>query len=129
MGNGQRCDPLTISDAYSRYLLGCQGIVGPTGHLAVQPLFEVIFREYGLPASIRSDNGSPFASVGLGGLSRLSVWWLRLGIRLERTQPGHPEQNGRHERMHRTLKEETLRPPAGTFRKQQSASTNFAENT
>jgi putative transposase len=105
LGNGRRCDPLTISDAASRYLLCCQGISGTTGWVSVQPLFERVFREYGLPCKIRSDNGAPFASLGLGGLSPLAVWWLRLGISLERIQPGHPEQNGRHERMHRTLKE------------------------
>ena len=105
LGNGHRCDPLTISDAASRYLLCCQGISGTTGWVSVQPLFERVFREYGLPQRIRSDNGAPFASLGLGGLSPLSVWWLRLGIGLERIRPGHPEQNGRHERMHRTLKE------------------------
>jgi putative transposase len=105
LGNGHRCDPLTISDAASRYLLCCQGISGTTGCVSVQPLFERVFREYGLPRRIRSDNGAPFASLGLGGLSPLAVWWLRLGIDLERIQPGHPEQNGRHERMHRTLKE------------------------
>ena len=105
LGNGRRCDPLTLSDAWSRYLLCCQGICGTTGWLTVQPLLAGVFREYGLPQRIRSDNGAPFASVGLGGLSPLAVWWLRLGIGLERIQPGHPEQNGRHERMHRTLKE------------------------
>jgi transposase InsO family protein len=105
LGNGRRCDPLTISDAASRYLLCCQGISGTTGCVTVQPLFERVFREYGLPSRIRSDNGAPFASLGLGGLSPLAVWWLRLGIDLERIWPGHPEQNGRHERLHRTLKE------------------------
>jgi transposase InsO family protein len=105
LGNGRRCDPLTISDAASRYLLCCQGISGTTGWITVQPLFERVFREYGLPRTIRSDNGAPFASLGLGGLSPLAIWWLRLGIGLERIQPGHPEQNGRHERLHRTLKE------------------------
>lgn len=105
LGNGRRCDPLTISDAWSRYLLCCQGICGTTGWVTVQPLFERVFREYGLPGRIRSDNGAPFASQGLGGLSPLAVWWLQLGIGLERIQPGHPEQNGRHERIHRTLKE------------------------
>lgn len=127
MGNGQRCDPLTVTDAYSRYLLGCQGITGPTGHFAVQPLFEAIFRKYGLPASIRSDNGPPFASPGLGGLSRLSVWWMRLGIKLERIDPGHPEQNGRHERMHRTLKESVLNPPSRNIRAQQKAFDEFGQ--
>lgn len=105
LGNGRRCDPLTLSDAWSRYLLCCQGICGTTGWLTVQPLLREVFREYGLPQRIRSDNGAPFASLGLGGLSPLAVWWLQLGIGLERIQPGHPEQNGRHERMHRTLKE------------------------
>jgi putative transposase len=120
-GNGRRCDPLTISDAYSRYLLCCQGLSGFTGRRVVQPLFERVFREYGLPTAIRSDNGAPFASVGLGGLSRLSVWWLRLGIGLERIAPGHPEQNGRHERMHRTLKEAVLHPPRRNLAAQQQA--------
>ena len=119
MGNGRRCDPLTMSDAYSRYLVCCQGIGGPTDLRTVQPLFEGVFREYGLPMSIRSDNGPPFASVGLGGLSQLSVWWLRLGIGLERIEPGHPEQNGRHERFHRTLKEAVLHPPQYNLRRQQ----------
>lgn len=120
-GNGQRCDPLTISDAYSRYLLCCQGLSGFTGRRVVQPWFERVFREYGLPTAIRSDNGAPFASIGLGGLSRLSVWWLRLEIGLERIEPGHPEQNGRHERMHRTLKEAVLRPPRRNLTAQQQA--------
>ena len=124
-GNGQRCDPLTISDEYSRYLLCCQGLNGFTGRRAVQPLFERVFREYGLPLAIRSDNGAPFASVGLGGLSRLSVWWMRLGIGLERIEPGHPEQNGRHERMHRTLKEAVLRPPRQNLQAQQRAFNDF----
>jgi putative transposase len=118
-GNGQRCDPLTISESYSRYLLCCQAIGGSTGFLRVKPLFEATFREYGLPAAIRTDNGAPFASVGLGGLSALSVWWLRLGIGLERIEPAHPEQNGRHERMHRTLKAEAANPPRWDLNAQQ----------
>ncbi len=109
-GDGQRCDPLTVSDAYSRYLLACR-IVSPTGE-GVQPVIERLLREHGLPGAIRSDNGPPFASTAAGGLSRLSVSWLKLGIRLERIEPGCPEQNGRHERMHRTLKAETTHPPA-----------------
>ena len=109
-GDGQRCDPLTVSDAHSRYLLGCR-IVPPTGE-GVQPVIERLLREHGLPGAIRSDNGPPFASTAAGGLSRLSVSWLKLGIRLERIEPGCPQQNGRHERMHRTLKAETARPPA-----------------
>ena len=124
-GNGRRCDPLTMTDAYSRYLLCCQGLDGTTGWRTVQPLLEATFREYGMPAAIRSDNGAPFASVGLGGLSRLAVWWMRLGIRLERIEPGHPEQNGRHERMHRTLKEAVLAPPRSTLRRQQAAFDSF----
>ena len=121
LGNGQRCDPLTISDAYSRYVMCCQAIVGFTGMRTVQPLFEATFREYGLPLAIRSDNGAPFASTGLAGLSQLAVWWLRLGIKVERIDPGHPEQNPRHERFHRTLKEEALQPPQHTQSGQQKA--------
>jgi putative transposase len=126
-GDGRRCDPLTMSDAYSRYSLCCQGMGGPTGLGTVQPLFEATFREYGLPIAIRTDNGSPFASVGLGGLSRLSVWWMRLGIVLERIEPGHPEQNGRHERFHRTLKEAVLNPPRWNLRAQQRAFDAFRQ--
>jgi putative transposase len=120
-GDGRRCDPLTISDAFSRYLLCCRGLVGSTGLLAVKPWFEATFREYGMPRAIRTDNGSPFASVGLAGLSALSVWWLRLGIQLDRIQPGCPEQNGRHERMHRTLKESVANPPQSNLRAQQKS--------
>jgi transposase InsO family protein len=125
-GDGRRCDPLTISDAASRYLLRCQAMVGPTGFEAVRPLFEAAFRQWGLPAAIRSDNGSPFASSGLLGLSRLSVWWIRLGIRPDRIAPGKPQENGRHERLHRTLKEETLCPPAASARAQQRRFDAFA---
>jgi transposase InsO family protein len=120
-GDGRRCEPLTISDHYSRYLLCCQGIGTTSGRVTVQPLFEATFREYGLPEAIRTDNGSPFASSGLAGLTGLSVWWIRLGIRLERIEPGQPQQNGRHERMHRTLKEATARPPRWNLRAQQKA--------
>ena len=126
LGDGRRCDPLTISDACSRYLLCCQGITGTTGWVAVRPLFERVFREYGLPLRMRSDNGAPFASRGLGGLSPLAVWWLRLGIGLERIAPGHPEQNGRHERMHRTLKEAV--PVQGTLGRQQRAFDAFRQD-
>lgn len=119
--DGKRCDPLTITDAHSRYLLRCQALSGSTGMMAVKPLFIATFREYGLPQAIRTDNGAPFASTGLGGLSPLSVWWIRLGIRLERIQPGHPQQNGRHERMHRTLKQATASPPSQSLGKQQEA--------
>jgi putative transposase len=119
--DGQRCDPLTITDAYSRFLLRCQALGGFTGYLAVKPLFIATFREFGLPEALRTDNGPPFASIGLGGLSALSVWLIRLGIRLERIQPAHPEQNGRHERMHRTLKEATAKPPRSNLKAQQQA--------
>lgn len=123
-GDGRRCDPLTISDTASRYLLRCQAVERPD-YRHVRPLLEATFREYGLPARLRSDNGPPFASTGLGGLSRLSVWLIRLGVRPERIQPGHPEQNGRHERLHRTLKSQTAAPPRATGRAQQRAFDRF----
>src|SRR5579871_4625216 len=99
-GDGARIDPLTISDAHSRYLLRCQA-VEKTDSERVQAIFEAAFREHGMPEAIRTDNGAPFASRAVCGLSRLSVWWMKLGIGPERIQAGHPEQNGRHERMHR----------------------------
>jgi len=117
-GDGLRVDPLTISDAYSRYLIRCQGM-RPVTVEGVQRIFEAAFREFGMPLRIRTDNGSPFAATGLGGLSRLSVWWIRLGITPERIEPGKPYQNGRHERMHLTLKQETANPPARNLRAQQ----------
>jgi transposase InsO family protein len=124
LGDGQRCDPLTISDLFSRYLLACQRVPRLSAHCA-RPVFERAFREYGLPHAIRSDNGSPFASAGLGGLSRLSVWWIKLGIGLERIVPGRPDQNGRHERMHRTLKRETAVPPCANGTAQQRRFNRF----
>lgn len=127
-GDGQRCDPLTISDHWSRYLLCCRGIGGGAGLVTVKPLFEVTFRENGVPEAIRTDNGPPFASVGLAGLSELSVWWLRLGIRVERIEPGCPQQNGRHERMHRTLKEAVARPPRANLGAQQKSFDVFREH-
>jgi transposase InsO family protein len=123
--DGNRCTPLTITDGHSRYLLRCQGMDGSTGWLTVKPLFIETFREYGMPVAIRTDNGPPFATTTLGGLSTLSVWWLRLGIGLERIEPGKPQQNGRHERMHRTLKEATAKPPRSNLRKQQKAFDEF----
>lgn len=123
-GDGRRCYPLTLTDACSRMLLRCTALPS-TKVGGVRPIFEHAFRELGMPEKIRTDNGTPFASRGAGGLSQLSIWWVKLGIRHERIQPGHPEQNGRHERMHRTLKQETLRPPAGTFRKQQAKFDSF----
>ena len=104
-GDGARIDPLTITDAWSRYLLRCQA-VEKTDTERVRAIFEAAFREYGLPEAIRTDNGAPFASMAIGGLSRLAVWWIKLGIVPERIEAGHPEQNGRHERMHRTLKQD-----------------------
>jgi len=116
--DGHRCNPLTISDQASRYLLCCRHVAQMNYDLARMG-FERTFRQYGLPEVIRTDNGTPFSSIGLGGLSRLSYWWIRLGIRPERIEPGHPEQNGRHERMHRTLKAYTATPPAKTLAAQQ----------
>jgi putative transposase len=116
--DGAYCYPLTVADGYSRYLLACHALPGAT-HAATRPVFERLFREYGLPERIRTDNGVPFATAALCRLSSLSVWWLKLGIQPELIEPSHPEQNGRHERMHKTLKAETTRPPAGTRRAQQ----------
>lgn len=116
--DGRRCDPLTVSDAYSRMLLCCQGLPRPD-YAHVRPALEAVFREYGLPDAIRTDNGPPFASVAAAGLSPLAVWWVKLGIRPERIEPGHPEQNGRHERLHLTLKQECCCPPAATSAAQQ----------
>jgi putative transposase len=116
--DGRRCDPLTISDAYSRYLLRCQ-VVRRANTQHVRPLLETTFREYGLPHALRSDNGPPFASRGVAGLSRLSVWCIRLGIKPERITPGRPAENGRHERMHGTLKREACQPAQANRRAQQ----------
>jgi putative transposase len=118
------CHPLTLSDAVSRYLLACRGLPSTCGAQA-KPWFERAFCQYGLPEAIRSDNGTPFASTGLGGLSRLSVWWIKLGIVPELISPGCPQQNGRHERMHRTLKRETAQPPAANLRAQQRVFDHF----
>ncbi len=126
-GNGERVNPLTVEDAASRYLVVCHGLRQPRGS-QVRPVLERAFREYGLPWVIRSDNGPPFASVGLGGLSSLAVWWLKLGILPERIEPGHPEQNGRLERLHRTLKAETANPPKTTWQRQQRAFQAFRSN-
>jgi transposase InsO family protein len=124
LGNGHLCFPLTISDNFSRYLLGCRALGHPS-YAETQPWFERTFREYGLPGAIRTDNGAPFASVSVGGLSRLSVWWIKLGIIPERIEPGEPQQNGRHERMHRTLKEATVTPPRDNLTQQQRAFDRF----
>jgi transposase InsO family protein len=124
MGEGRICYPLTISDSYSRYLLCCQGLYRPT-YSGTKLHFEHVFREYGLPRAVRTDNGAPFASVALGGLSSLAVWLVKLGITPERIEPGKPEQNGRHERFHRTLKEATINPPRYSLAEQQRAFDRF----
>ena len=116
LGNRRRCYPLTLSDNFSRYLLVCRALEHPS-YQAVRPWFEWAFREYGLPEAIRSDNGAPFASLAVGGVSQLSKWWIELGIKPERIEPGKPSQNGRHERMHRTLKHDS--PPQPTHKRQQ----------
>ena len=123
---GERIDALTISDAHSRYLLRSQA-VEKTDTARVQAIFEAAFREYGMPQAMRTDNGAPFASRAVAGLSRLAVWWIKLGIVPERIAAGHPEQNGRHERMHRTLKQEAAQPPAANRRKQQQALDRFRQ--
>lgn len=124
--DGRRCNPLTISDHASRYLLCCRH-VDRMDHDSARKWFERTFRRYGLPEVIRTDNGAPFSSIGLGGLSRLSYWWIRLGIWPERIEPGHPEQNGRHERMHKTLKTYTASPPAATLSAQQKRFNTFRQ--
>ena len=127
LGNRRYCYPLTVSDYRSRYLLACEGLES-TREASAFPVFERVFKEFGLPAAIRTDNGVPFASPhALFGMSRLAVWWLRLGIAIERIKPGHPQQNGRHERMHLTLKQETTRPPSYNFLQQQARFDDFIE--
>lgn len=123
--DGELCYPLTVQDAHSRFLLDCRGLLRPTIENTV-PVFRRLFRTYGVPDRIRTDNGQPFASaVTLGRLSRLSVWWIELGIAPELIQPGNPQQNGRHERMHRTLKREATRPARKHLAAQQSAFNTF----
>lgn len=124
--NGQWCYPLTVMDHKSRYLCACDALKGPRLK-ETKAAFIHIFREYGLPARIRSDNGVPFASIARGGLSQLSLWWIRLGILPERIEPGKPQQNGQHERMHRTLKQATTRPPSCSMRSQQRRFDAFCE--
>jgi transposase InsO family protein len=124
-GNGTRIDPLTITDAWSRYLLRCQAVQKADTE-RVRAIFEAAFGEYGLPEAIRTDNGAPFASPAVGGLSRLGVWWIKLGIAHERIQAGHPEQNGRHERMHLTLKQDLH--PAEDWRGQQRELDRFRQD-
>jgi transposase InsO family protein len=125
LGNGRYCYPLTVADHASRFLLACEAFES-TREEPVIAAFERLFQDRGLPNAIRSDNGLPFASPnGLFNLSRLSVWWLRLGIAIERIRPGRPQQNGRHERMHLTLKQETARPPGLNFMQQQERFDSF----
>ena len=123
----QYCYPLTISDYASRYLITCDALAS-TREIYAFTVFERAFKDFGLPTTIRTDNGVPFASANaLHGLSRLSVWWLRLGINIERIKPGHPEQNGRHERIHLTLKQEATRPAARNFLQQQARFDHFVD--
>ena len=125
-GDGSRCDPFTLSDSASRLLLRCQAVLHPDEE-SVRPVLDAAFRKFGLPRAIRTDNGPPFATTTVRGLSRLSVWWIKLGIVPERIEPAKPAQNGRHERLHRTLKQETASPPARTLRLQQRAFDQFRE--
>lgn len=122
--DGQYCHPLTVRDAWSRRVLRCDALLAET-YADTRRRFERAFAEFGLPDRIRSDNGRPFVSTGLAGLSRLNVWWLRLGIGLERIAPGHPEQNGSHEQFHAVLKKATTRPPAANARAQQQRFDRF----
>jgi transposase InsO family protein len=125
LGSGRYCYPLTVTDHASRFLLLCEALESTREAPAITA-FNRLFRERGLPAAIRSDNGVPFASPnGLFGLSKLSVWWLRLGVEIERIKPGHPQQNGRHERMHLTLKQEATRPPGMNTLQQQARFDDF----
>jgi len=124
--DGEYCYPLTVTDRYSRYLLECRGLKS-TGKEGARAVFRELFRKYGLPSAIRSDNGAPFASTALARLSGLSVWWIRLGIRPELIEPGKPQQNGQHEYMHRVLKAETTRPPGANLGQQQKLFNAFRE--
>ena len=118
MKNSHVCYPLTVSDNYSRFLLGCKALAGPR-YNPTRRYLEYIFREYGLPDAIRNDNGTPFASKCIGGLSRLSIWFIQQGIIPERIEKGCPQENGRHERMHRTLKNDVLNQKAKNYKEQQ----------
>ena len=123
--NGQWCYPLTVMDHQSRYLCGCEALKGPLLK-DTKAAFIKVFRKYGLPQRIRSDNGTPFASTSCGGLSRLSIWWVKLDILPERIEPGKPQQNGQHERMHRTLKRAAMRPPSSSMKAQQQRLDDFS---
>lgn len=123
-GDGIYCYPLTIADLHARFLLDCHGRYSTQTRTA-WPVFEAAFRAYGLPLAMRSDNGPPFATTSIHGLSKLSVWWMRLGIRHDRITPGTPSENGAHERMHRTLKRRAIRPARATMGAQQRAFNAF----
>ena len=125
-GDGHYCFPLTVTDNFSRYLLGCQALHS-TAVDGAKPVFTRLFKEYGLPKRIRTDNGVPFATATLARLSRLSAWWVRLGVMPEFIEPGKPQQNARHERMHLTLKDETTRPAAGNLAAQQRKFNRFID--
>lgn len=124
LGNAQFCYPLTVTDNFSRYLFAVDGAHEISGKQTKKVLSQ-LFKEFGMPLFIRSDNGSPFASNGLGGLSKVSVWLIKLGITPERIRKGHPEENGRHERMHFTLKQETTQPPKSNLKEQQKCFDHF----
>jgi len=124
--DGRYCYPLTIMDSYSRYMLACVALHGTT-YAEAREVFERVFTQYGIPDRLRTDNGVPFASNSFCGLTRLSVWWIRLGIRPERIRPGCPQENGRHERMHRTLAEDTIYPSAHTPKEQQQRFDTFCK--
>jgi transposase InsO family protein len=122
--DGLYCYPLTVADQHTRFLMACHGLPSTKGQ-GVRPVFDRLFREYGLPRAIRTDNGVPFATTGIHGLSQLNVWWMRLGIQHQRILPGQPQQNGAHERMHKTLKADAIRPPRATIVAQQRAFNDF----
>ena len=124
--DGHYCYPLTVTDLHSRYLLGCEALLNTKG-AGVKLVFTRLFKEFGLPKTIRTDNGTPFASLGIHGLSQVNVWWMKLGIVHQRIEPGRPDQNGSHERMHRTLKAETTLPPALNAERQQLRFNRFCE--
>lgn len=124
VGDRTRCYPLTITDNFSRYLLRCEALTDPT-EAEAHRVCDGVFNEFGLPTTIRSDNGTPFASKAIAGLSKLSIYWIQLGILPERIEPGEPQQNGRHERMHRTLKQHCITPPKESIQAQQLAFDRF----
>lgn len=126
LGDGSYCYPLTLTDQFSRFIVGCEGMSAISDD-AAREVCEDVFRTYGIPAVMRSDNGVPFSCTGLAGLTKLSVYWLRLGITPERIRPAHPQDNGRHERMHRTLKTETTRPARDNLLQQQERFDEFVE--